>query len=685
MRILIVFVLLSRSVFVFSQDVQADSTRLLQEVLIQAYATDRPLDKVAVSVGYVSTESLQRFNTTSFLPAVNTIPGVRMEERSPGSYRFSIRGSLLRSPFGVRNVKAYWNGLPLTDGGGNTYLNIFDLSSIGSIEIIKGPGGSLYGAGTGGVVLLSSPKIQNKQIDFSATTGSYNLQRYQFSAQTHSEKVNARISASHQQSDGYREQTAMKRTSLNTDLTFNGGGKSIWSATIFYTDLSYETSGGLTKSQFDIDPKKARPSTPAFLGTVEQKAAVYNKTVYGGINQNYEWNNKWSTQTGIYGAYTDFKNPTFRNYEERFETNLGVRSQTQYEFGNNDHKSKLTFGAEYQHFKSPVGIYGNKFGVRDTVQYSDKYKSDLAVVFAQVDFDLGKDLFVTMGASENFVNYDFLRLYPEPSTHVSKNFNAVFSPRVAILKKIKDKISIYTNLSKGFSPPSLAEVRPSSNVINTNIKPETGMSYEIGIKANPTHNLSFEVAYYDFKLKNTIIVQNSGSQDEYFANAGKTDQRGLEAMVSYAIVVNSQQLISDFRVWSNYSANHYRFKNYTQDINNFNGNKLTGVAPNVLVSGIDLSLRKKFYTNITANYVDHTPLNDANTAFANEYFLLGARLGYKTKVHNNNGLEFFAGIDNALNKRYSLGNDLNAAGGRYYNAAAPRNFYAGIKFSLTSF
>ena len=42
-----------------------------------------------------------------------------MEERSPGSYRLSIRGSLLRSPFGVRNVKLYLDDFIFTDAGGN--------------------------------------------------------------------------------------------------------------------------------------------------------------------------------------------------------------------------------------------------------------------------------------------------------------------------------------------------------------------------------------------------------------------------------------------------------------------------------------------------------------------------------------------------------------------------------------
>jgi iron complex outermembrane receptor protein len=41
-------------------------------------------------------------------------------------------------------------------------------------------------------------------------------------------------------------------------------------------------------------------------------------------------------------------------------------------------------------------------------------------------------------------------------------------------------------------------------------------------------------------------------------------------------------------------------------------------------------------------------------------------------------LEIFAGIDNGLNQLYSLGNDINAVGNRYYNPAPARNYFGGI-------
>lgn len=105
-------------------------TDTLQDITVHAFMLNKKWKDAPVAVALISQSEIQRSAPTSLLPALNSVAGVRMEERSPGSYRLSIRGSTLRSPFGVRNVKVYWNDIPLTDGGGNTYLNLIDVSQI---------------------------------------------------------------------------------------------------------------------------------------------------------------------------------------------------------------------------------------------------------------------------------------------------------------------------------------------------------------------------------------------------------------------------------------------------------------------------------------------------------------------------------------------------------------------------
>jgi iron complex outermembrane receptor protein len=156
----------------------------LANVTVHAFMLNNKWKESPAAVAIINHSDIEKTAPTSLLPAINSVAGVRMEERSPGSYRLSIRGTTLRSPFGVRNVKVYWNNIPITDGGGNTYLTLIDVSQINSMEIIKGPSSSVYGTGTGGVLLMNSlPNFSNE-------------------AQDH---VKAGITA------GYRQQSAVRR------------------------------------------------------------------------------------------------------------------------------------------------------------------------------------------------------------------------------------------------------------------------------------------------------------------------------------------------------------------------------------------------------------------------------------------------------------------------------------------
>src|SRR5215212_4991366 len=152
---LIVVFFLARS---FGQQADQDtlSIKKLEDVVVKGYEQNRRLNETAGAVGLVNRRQLEKYGAASVLPAINAVPGVRMEERSPGSYRLNIRGSSLRSPFGVRNVKVYYNDIPYTDPGGNTYFNVIGFHNVQSIEILKGPAASMYGAGTGGVLRINN-------------------------------------------------------------------------------------------------------------------------------------------------------------------------------------------------------------------------------------------------------------------------------------------------------------------------------------------------------------------------------------------------------------------------------------------------------------------------------------------------------------------------------------------------
>lgn len=236
--------------------------------------------------------------------------------------------------------------------------------------------------------------------------------------------------------------------------------------------------------------------------------------------------------------------------------------------------------------------------------------------------------------------------------------------------------------AKGFSPPALAEVRPSDGNFYGDLSAESGWNYEAGIKGELfDQRLQFDVAGYFFKLENAIVRRNNTAGAEFFVNAGGTEQKGIEAMLKYKLRTKGQSFFSGWNLWSSYSYQPYRFTEYRQTTNDYSGNELTGVPRNIWVSGMDIETRKGIYMHLSVNATSALPLTDANDVYATAYNLLQAKLGYRCKQKKTQ-LDIFAGIDNLLNQNYSLGNDINGAGRRYYNPAQGRNIFAGFQIRL---
>jgi iron complex outermembrane receptor protein len=485
---------------------------------------------------------------------------------------------------------------------------------------------------------------------------------------------------SYQKSDGYREQSAMSRFIVYTNLRFYRNPKNYFGINYFSTILNYETPGGLTLTQYENDARQARPKTPTSPSAQDQKAAISNWTSFLGFTLDHYWNKNLNTKTVLYGSSSEFKNPAIRNYEMRDELNGGLRTETQYVLRGDLFNSKLTAGAELQFFDSELNVYsnirGNKGG--DTLSM-DKLKAKQYLLFAQSEFDLPNQFYVTLGASFNSLKYKDQQLV-KATDLLQRDFKLEVSPRVAILKKINRSLSVYGNISRGFSPPTFAEALPSTGIFNSKLNAERGVSYEVGARGSLFNRIEFDIAAYDFRLKDAIVIQRAADGSDYFVNAGSTKQQGLEAKLTWNKYFEFET-VRHFGFWTTAALNHYRFGRYEQSGKDYSGNPITGIAPDLFGLGGDLVFASGLYLNVTSSYTDHISLDDAASEHATDYLLLGARGGYRKELKKIK-FEIYTGIDNALDEKYSLGNDLNALGGRYYNVAPGRNYYFGIKFVL---
>lgn len=670
-------------------ELPSDTTTQLEPVRVHAYFGEQDILRVPSSVGMVSRSMLSQQSGTTLLPAINAVPGVRMEERSPGSYRLSIRGSLLRSPFGVRNVKVYLDEIPLTDAGGNTYLNLLDAGSIDRMEVLKGPDGSLFGANTGGVVLLHPMGSSTYVPDGGSLRingGSYGLFHQQASVSLRpTSNYSLHLNQGHQQAAGYRENSAMRRDFVQLSQRWAYQPQRELRLIALYSNMHYQTPGGLTQEQFVANPAAARPATPTIPGASEQQAGIYNKTWVGGLVHDFKITDGLKHVASVFGLSTDFRNPFITNYEIRKEHNYGFRTYLDYQGeAGSPIQWQANLGVEWQRGTAEIRNYDNHGGERGAPQAFDKLRNAQHFYFARLNASVGDKFLLESAVSLNSYGYHFRELYPDDELDYSRrSFSPQWMPRFGVAYLPMDELAVRASVSRGYSPPTTAEVRSSDNIVNTDLRAETGWNYEGGIRWQ-SDDLRFyaDASVFYYEMENAIVRQLRDNGAEFFANAGGVRQRGFElAATAWAKRPTSQGVVRGLQLGTNLTRSRFRFAHYVSGGQDFSGNRLTGVPSTVLVSHARLLFPARFSLFVMHNYTSEIPLNDAGTVYGDGYHLVQAKANWQRVISGRWTVDIFAGADNLLNQTYSLGNDINAFGGRFFNTAPGVNFYGGFAIS----
>lgn len=281
----------------------------------------------------------------------------------------------------------------------------------------------------------------------------------------------------------------------------------------------------------------------------------------------------------------------------------------------------------------------------------------------------------------NKTKVSFTRINSYPILTQTRSYRNEIAPRISVKKVINNDLFLKATVSRGFSPPTVAELLPSTGVISTSLEAEYGWNYEMTVGYELfKRKLRLEATGFYFKLNNALVQRRDSSGADFFVNAGDIKQKGIELTADFS-GSSRKGFIDYYTIQAAYTRNAFRYGSFVRGINdNFSGKTVPSVPANTFSALADIQSRKGIYSNITYYVASKIFLNDANTAAAETYHLLGWRIGWKKTVRKKFKLNFYAGADNLLDQQYSLGNDINAAANRFYNAAPQRNYYVGLSF-----
>ena len=248
---------------------------MLSPVVVTGTRIEQNSFDLPMSIDVVDADKIQEGQLqVNISESLARVPGVIALAR--GHYaqdlQISTRGFGSRSAFGVRGIRLYADGIPLTMPDGQGQAGTFDLGSAKSIEVMRGPFSALYGNSSGGVVQIftvDGPK--DPTVSSSFTTGSYGTNRESVKIGGTNGDFNYNIDYSHFESDGYRDHSAVRKDLFNSKLEFQLNEDTRLTVLATYMDQPLaQDPQGLSITDFQNNPNSVVTKTNTFNTRVER-------------------------------------------------------------------------------------------------------------------------------------------------------------------------------------------------------------------------------------------------------------------------------------------------------------------------------------------------------------------------------------------------------------------------------
>ncbi|MDZ7897599.1 MAG: TonB-dependent receptor [Arcicella sp.] len=668
------------------------STEDLNEVQVIGFATERTLQETSASISFLTTKDLIKSNATSLTQTLNNLAGVRIDQSGLDNQRVTIRGIGANSNLGVRGIKVYFNDIPLTEPDGYTRLEALDFTTIGRVEIIRGPASSLYGTANGGVMNFNSEKAAygGTSLQYGGLIGSYGLNRNGLIFKHGSAKANIYASATSQGSDGFRVNNRSDRDNVNFAGQFFLTDK--FSINTVFARLHDNVRYPLA---LNYDQSVANPSQDALVSAVSatlpngRRASFYNAGrdqtfTRWGINAKYEISDALKASVSYFGGKNDQISNSLTGPATTFTSlgnSEGIRGIVTLKPKMDKFQVAFNAGVEYQTFTQD----GKNYSV--TTTNNTRAANPAASVvnggsntlyFAQADIELTPRTILTGGVG--FISYNYFRTDRlKGNATGNKDFNNQIAPRIALNHNFGDFLALRASLSKGFTPPILNEAvfaATSGDFIPT-LDASTSQQVELGARgALFKKRLTYDVAYYNMKIDNELVTETRDFTP-IARNAAKTNRNGFEVSLAYDVIkAEDKQAITLLRYRASFTSQDFKYESYKKetvynvtnfptflytrygqegepvrkeglesqlqadgtykDVNairgvlteDFSGNAIPGYAPIMFNLGFDIESAMGLYATVNYNFVDKTELFDGNKSLA----LRSAATGQRTLV-----------------------------------------------------
>lgn len=650
---------------------------------------------VSVVNGDDMRQAAPRINLSESLGAV---PGLQVQNRQnyAQDLQLSIRGFGSRSTYGVRGLRLYVDGIPATMPDGQGQTSNIDIGSIDSLEVLRGPFSALYGNSSGGVINVNTQTgSQPPTIEASSYYGSFGTWHYGLKATgavgegTQAGDVDYTVSTNRFTTHGSRDHSGARKNLANAKLGVRINDVSKLTLLFNSVDIKANDPGGLSYEEWQNNPRqsprgdqyntrKTVKQTQAGLRYERQLSQQDDLSVmmYAGERETTQYQSipmapqlKPSHSGGVIDLTRHYQGIDTR-WTHRGELLVPVTFTTGLDYENMSERRK---GYENYVLMNGAPQYGEQGNLRRNErnlmwnldpylqtqwQLTDRLTFDAGIRYSSVWFD-SNDYYVTPGNSDDSGDASYHKWLPAGSLKYA----------------VTDAWNIYLSAGRGFETPTINELSYRSgnqSGLNFDLKPSTNETVEIGSKTRIGNGL-FTAALFQTDTDNEIVVDSSSGGRTSYKNAGKTRRQGMELGLD-------QQFGDSWKLKAAWTWLDATYRTNVCGSSDCNGNRIPGIARNMGYASFGYQPEQGWYAGSDIRYMGDIMANDANTAKAPSWTVVGLTTGYKWS-YGKMDMDLFGRVDNLFDRNYVGSVIVNESNGRYYEPAPGRNFGIGMNLA----
>ena len=686
----------------------------LSDVVVNATRSDTPLDQMPLNTTILTKEVLESSPDQTIDQVLKNVPGVFLNDvpyyqKDPTGQSINVRG------LGYGRTLVLIDGLPANDAFyGTVQWNLVPMSSIESVEFVRGGVSSLYGNyGMGGVININTKTPKNSSQEVSASYGSFATGNVAASKDLIvSDAMQMRFSADYFSSEGFQNYATISpgspsyiKNGMGTDAVKNSNVRlqnyfKPTQDTNAFVRMGYSTMADLSNNY---------AIAPNLIQTVD---------VAGGSTTNLDVDKK--VQVNAYYQNTNFFKQTANN--------LTAAPQKPYINANyTDPYSTLGASAQYTHDLKAVGIDQYIIGVDARSISASNLTNNLDTTtgsgaVTSVNYAQGQQNFygllgqikssasvipleTTLGARVDVWNSQTPTLYNAGANGSTPVYQAIpnqsktqLSPSLGLVYKAADNWNLRSAAYQAFHAPSMNNTLRSYgntstgySIANPNLTPETMTGYEVGTDYRWKSGFAQLTAFNNY-IQNAITSYKITDANSAFAyslcsaSGIVVSAQGCKSAGGYTNVsyyTNQQNLLSrGVELQYHHDINeHWALDggySYTRTVLTWTATtdptntQVGGVPMNIANAGITYYPSPEASLTTTVRYVGNSWMS-TGTLPVPAYAIVGLKANYQVTPQAS----VFASVVNLFNRQYVTFNIASAASS--YQAGMPQAITVGAR------